>query len=218
MEKDIFSKCIFDYNKLLDYGFIKDNNKYKYSTNIMNNKFRIDIIISNNIVNSKVIDLEFNEEYISIKIDSFIGEYVSKVREEYNNILYDIKNKCCIINYFKYEQSNRVSKYIDNKYNIKPEFLFKDDDNTGVFRNNKKKWFGIIMNINKLKLDNENKDIEVINIKLDPDRIISLLEEEGFYKAYHMNKKYWISIILDNSVNDKLLFNLIDESYDIVYK
>lgn len=36
--------------------------------------------------------------------------------------------------------------------------------------------------------------------------------------AYHMNKQHWISIILDGSINNNEIHNLIAESYHITAK
>ena len=215
MEQDIFKKSIFDNNKLIKYGFIKKNNIYTYTTNILNNKFRIEITINKNKLTSKIYDIEMNDEYLNINVISNQGTFINKIRTSYQEVLIDIKNRCCINNLFLYSQTNRITEYISKTFNIEPEFLF-NDESTGVFRNNKKKWFGIIMHINKNKLTNEDKDIEVINIKLDPLLIIELIKKEGYYKAYHMNKKYWISITLDDTVNDKEIIKLIKESYDII--
>ena len=72
------------------------------------------------------------------------------------------------------------------------------------------------MNINKSKLDNtSNKEIEIIDLKINKDLIDKFLTVNGFYKAYHMNKKNWISIILDDTVPDFIIFKLIDMSYDL---
>lgn len=46
----------------------------------------------------------------------------------------------------------------------------------------------------------------------------SLLEEKGFYPAYHMNKEHWITIFLDGSVDDEKILSLIDISYDLTVK
>ena len=128
---------------------------------------------------------------IIFRVKDVIGEFVNNVKEEYIKILIDIRDKCFIPNLFIYYQSNRISKLIKNKYDIDPEFLF-DDNSTGVFRNKDNlKWFGIIMNINISKLDSKlNKDVEVINIKINKDDLDSLLKVDGIYKAYHFRLKY----------------------------
>ena len=59
-------------------------------------------------------------------------------------------------------------------------------------------------------------EVELLNIKLDEDKILQLVKKEGFYKAYHMNKKSWISIILNDTLNNKEIFELIDESYNLI--
>ena len=55
-----------------------------------------------------------------------------------------------------------------------------------------------------------------LNLKLD--QVSQLLEEAPFYPAYHMNKKYWISIPLDGRVEDDLLFELVAKSWALTKK
>ena len=215
LEKEIFKRSHFDNQKLISYGFKKINDYFIYEKNILNNSFKVIIKVDNDI-SSKVIDLKTNEEYINHRT-KMAGDFVSKVRESLLEILNDIKDNCCINEYFIYNQSNSIVKYIKNKYDINPEFLWEDLPSCGVFRNKKtNKWFGIIMNIDRSKIMDSKGEVEVINIKLDPDVILDLINKDGYYKAYHMNKKYWITLILDNTLNDKEIYNLIDKSYKIV--
>ena len=214
LEKDIFKKYKVDYNKLIDYGFKKNNDKYIYETKFLNDSFKCIIEIEKDHILGNVYDLEFNDKYDQFRVKDVIGEFVNNVKEEYIKILKDIRDKCFIPNLFIYNQSNRISKFIKEKYNIDPEFLF-DDNSTGVFRNKDNlKWFGIIMNINISKLDSKlDKDVEVINIKINKDNLDELLKVNGIYKAYHMNKKSWISIVLDDSLDDLYIMDLIDYSF-----
>ena len=70
------------------------------------------------------------------------------------------------------------------------------------------------MNIDKSKIDNtSSKEVEIIDIKLDPKKVESLQNQKGFYPAYHMNKKSWITILLDDTLTDKMIMDLIEESY-----
>ncbi len=216
-EDEIFKKYTVDYEKLLKYGFIKDNNDYKYSKEFMDSNFRADIYITNDgKIKGKVIDLSFDEEYINFRIEEQTGEFVGQVREEYKNILLDIRNNCFATNYFIYEQSNRIAKLINEKYNVTPEFLWETAPNYGVVRNSRSnKWFGIIMNIDKSKIiPEETGEIEVLNVKLDDD-VPKYLETKGIYPSYHMSKKSWVSIILDNTLSDEKIMKLIDISFHI---
>ena len=57
------------------------------------------------------------------------------------------------------------------------------------------------------------------NVKCDPDKAIEL--REGYpavQPGYHMNKKHWNTIIVDGSLNTKLLHEFIDDSYELVVR
>lgn len=56
-----------------------------------------------------------------------------------------------------------------------------------------------------------------VNIKCDPEWILVWIETyDSIVPAYHMNKKYWNSIILDGSVPDEDIKRMIGESYDLI--
>lgn len=220
MEYELFKKCVFDYSKLLNYGFKKENNIYYYEKYILDNNYKICIKIENNNVIGKIYDLIFNDEYLNLNVDSNLS-FNNKIKEEYIKVLKDIKVKCTKESLFVFKQSNEITSYIKRKYKVNPEFLWKKNPNNGVFRNkNNKKWFGIIISVSKNKLDLKYKqeEIEVINLKLDEKMIKELIKMDGFYMAYHMNKKSWISIILDNTLDNEIIYSLIDQSYNNVNK
>ncbi|WP_352404011.1 MmcQ/YjbR family DNA-binding protein [Kandleria vitulina] len=217
IESEVFKKYIPNNNKLIKYGFKKSNNEYKFSKKIMNDTFRADIVIDDKgQVIGKVIEIELNEEYTNFRIKGNSGEFVGKVREEYKSILQDIANKCFEKEYFIYEQTNRITKLINEKYNVSPEFLWNFVPDYGVFRNvRSKKWFGIVMNLDKSKIiPNKTGEVEVLNLKLD-ENVTKALKLNGVYSPYHSNKKNWVSIILDNTLSDEKIMELVDLSYDI---
>lgn len=56
-----------------------------------------------------------------------------------------------------------------------------------------------------------------VNLKCDPDRAIELRERfQGVQPGYHMSKVHWNTVKINTDVSDKLLFELIDHSYDLV--
>ncbi len=55
------------------------------------------------------------------------------------------------------------------------------------------------------------------NIKCDPEKAIELREQFScVIPAYHMNKKHWITVIPDGSLSNKLIEELINDSYNLV--
>jgi predicted DNA-binding protein (MmcQ/YjbR family) len=58
---------------------------------------------------------------------------------------------------------------------------------------------------------------ESINLKCDLERAVELREKyEGIVPGYHMNKQHWNTVIMDGSVNDPLIRELIDDSYNLI--
>ena len=113
-----------------------------------------------------------------------------------------------------------IKKYIYKKYKIESVSLWDTAPDYIVFRNNKKKWFAIIMDVpyNKVyRSSNKNHKIDIMNVKSEPDFIIYIKNANGFAPAYHMNKKHWISIEISKVSEDKIK-NLIDMSFGIVGK
>lgn len=213
--EQLLSRVRFNLKALDEYGFIKEDDTYIYSTYIMNDEFRVDISIYNNQLTSKIYDNNTDLEYYSVYVKDNVGSYVGKVREEYYKVIKDVVDNCSSKELFVFNQTNRIATYIILKYKSKPEFLWDKTPTCGVFRHKENdKWFSIIMLVDKYKLDNKtHKNVEVMNLKLDPSEIEELLTKNGYYKAYHMNGKYWISIILDDTLSDKEISELIDKSF-----
>lgn len=215
IEEKIFNKSKPNYSKLIKYGFRQKNDSYIYKTNFLNNEFMAEVTINENSVNGKVYDLNTMFEYTNIRLD-IEGSFVNSVKEEYIKILKNIKDNCFESEYFNFEQSNRITAYIINKYNAKPEFLWDKYPGYGVFKNKDNKWFGIIMDIDKSKISNKTGLIEVINLKVDKKEIDNIIKDNGIYEAYHMNKKSWVSVSLDDTLDDEFIIDLIDNSYSLV--
>ena len=95
IEEEIFegSKPYFD--KLLVYGFQKEKDKYIFKKLINRNKFEVIITINEDgKVNGKIVDLALDEEYLNFRIENIDGAFANFIKEEYESILNDIKEKC----------------------------------------------------------------------------------------------------------------------------
>lgn len=57
-----------------------------------------------------------------------------------------------------------------------------------------------------------------INLKCDPERSEELRAEYpmGIKPGFHMNKKHWNTLILEEEIEDRLIAELIDHSYELV--
>lgn len=221
LEENIFKKAKADFEKIKKYGFNKIQDDWVLNKAFMNGAFECRICIDKDgKVSGVVYDTASREEYLPIRMEHTTGGFSSEVRAEYEKILYDILKNCFAENYFIYPQANRITELIYKKYSINPDFPWKGQKNAsdaGVFRKASGKWFALIMNIKKNKLLPGSKgDADIINLKLDEAEINTLIKKDGFYPAYHMNKKSWLTIAFDETLLDNEIMGFIEKSYENV--
>lgn len=214
---DRLKNRIIDNKKLLNYGFKIQDNKYMYSEKICNNQFEMIVEIKDNLVTSKLIDLVNEEEYVLVDVQDSIGEFVGKIRQEYEEKLNDIIINCTEKEIFKQNQTKQVIKYIREKYNDELEFLWEKLENAAIWRNKQNnKWYGLLMIITEDKLGiDSNKIIEVLDIRYQKEESQKIVDNKNIFPGYHMNKKSWITIKLDNTVETEKIKELIDNSYNL---
>lgn len=121
---------------------------------------------------------------------------------------------------FESEQARQVIEYVKEHYGDELEFLWLDLPNAAVLRHKEnKKWYAVMMIINARKLNlNDDKNICIINVKAKPEFIDESVDNAHFFRAYHMNKKHWLSIKIDESINFKAVREMIDKSWRITRK
>lgn len=112
----------------------------------------------------------------------------------------------------------RITEYIRDKYGVVPEYPWVKYDDNAVFRHEgNRKWFALIMDVRRDRLDPvdvSGEVISVINLKItDMALHDTLVHEKGIIPAYHMNKQNWITVYLDGSVPEGNVLDLIDASY-----
>ncbi|MCM1010247.1 MAG: MmcQ/YjbR family DNA-binding protein [Fusobacterium sp.] len=221
IEEKIFKKYSVDFDKLEKYGFTKEDSDFKIEKLFKDDLFKAVIVVdSAGKVSGTVYDLENDDEFLPLRVENNQGAFVAEVRTAYEELLEDIRNNCFSENFYIYPQSNRITKLLIEKYGDKPEFLWEKFQGSGVFRNPEtRKWYLAILDVDRSKLQPDKKGlIEVADIKLAPEKIEKLLKQKHFYPAYHMNKKSWITIILDDSVPDEKIMELIEESHGFTVK
>jgi len=227
IEEEIFARSIPDFAKLVKFGFVKKGAAYSFSERFFYGDFRADIVVtSGGAVAGSVFDVQAGEDYLPLRAKSRQSPFVNEVRESYRELLREIKKACFISQPFLTSQANRIARATEKLFGDKPDFPFSTAPTYGVFRNpENRKWYGIVMNIPKSKIEKQERAaslsaddaiVEIINVKIDPEKSIELKKRRGFYDAYHMSKKNWITIALDGSVSDGLIVDLLKKSRALV--
>jgi len=109
-----------------------------------------------------------------------------------------------------------VFNYVKDTYKTEPEYLWEKLPNYAVLRHcTNDKWYAIIMDVDKSKLGLSGSGKEdIIDIKLNPEKVEEFLEFDDFLPAYHMNKKNWVSVRLAK-IDKNTLTKLIDRSFEL---
>lgn len=212
-----------DYNKLSEFGFKfnEDSGIYVYAK-VLNNGFEVQIQISpkSKEAFSKIVDIENNMEYALVDIEDAVGEFVGETRAQYDEVLSAFMAACTHKDVFKTKQAAQLIAYIRAKYGDELEFLWEKFDDNAIWRNKiNNKWYATLFSVPAEKLGlNENKVYEVSNVMCGKDGASKFINNETIFPAYHMNKKSWITIKLDDKINIEMVYELIDNSYNLSIK
>lgn len=112
---------------------------------------------------------------------------------------------------------SKVLKYVRDKYQTQPDYPWRHHPNYAVLRHaGHRKWYGVVMKVAKssLGLPGEGQ-IEVMNLKCRPELIGALRLTPGYLPAYHMNKEHWLTVVLDGTVPEEEIFDLVDLSFTL---
>lgn len=110
-----------------------------------------------------------------------------------------------------------IYEYVKKQYGTVPEYLWKESPESAVLRHPNGKWYAVLMQVEKSRLGLEgDTKVDIIDVKCDPDMVGLLTQTYGFLPGYHMNKKYWITMLLDGTVSEAKILDFLDMSYDLI--
>lgn len=215
---EIFRSYQFNQEKARAYGFVEDQGIWIYSSTIMQGDFLMRITVEDSDLMFQVIDQETGDLYPQVHMESMRGTFVGSVREACLEELFDIRKACFEVQEFICPQTKRIMTRVQEMYENQLEYLWEKSPDTAVLRHeDNQKWYAVLMKISWEKLDKAREgQVEVVNLK--HDLVSDLLSEKGIYPAFHMNKRYWISLPLDDSLTDEKVLELFERSWFLTSK
>ena len=215
---EIFKSYQFNKEKAHAYGFVENGEVWTYSCQILNDDFSMTVSITPDNVSFQVFDQETGDLYPQVHMKSMRGSFVGSVRETCLEILYQIRKACFEVQDFICPQTKRIMAQIQEKYGNQLEYLWEKSPDTAVLRHEgNQKWYAVVMRIPWDKLEKGREGlVEAVNIK--HDQVADLLSKKGIYPAFHMNKRYWLSLALDDSLQDEEVIELIEKSWNLTVK
>ena len=215
---EIFKSYQFNKEKAHAYGFVENGEVWTYSCQILQGEFFMTVSIAPDNVSFLVFDQETGDLYPQVHMESMTGSFVASVREACLEILYQIRKACFDVQDFICPQTKRIMAQVQEKYGNQLEYLWEKSPDTAVLRHEgNQKWYAVVMRIPWDKLEKGREGlVEAVNLK--HDQVADLLSKKGIYPAFHMNKRYWLSLALDDSLQDEEVIELIERSWNLTVK
>ena len=119
------------------------------------------------------------------------------------------------------DPKKEIEALVKKRFGIIGDHPFKDDEDDEVFRHEDNgKWFALLMKIpNKtLSLEPSEGFSYLLNVKGNPKQIPLEFNETHFHPAYHMNKRNWISVLLDKDTPMDKTLRLLKVSFRLTKK
>lgn len=195
---------------LLSFGFKKDGDAFIYQTEFLNGELHLTIRVVGNEVKTEVKEVSSDEPYDLYRVESAHGEYVGMVRDEIKAILLKMKQLCFVTSWTKREQPAAVLSYLKQRYGEEVEYPWEGETFGVVRRSDNRKWICLFMELPISKVGLPEDRVEVImNVRHDGAKT----DGKTIFPAYHMNKKSWVSLVLDGRLSTQEIISLVEESW-----
>ena len=215
---EIFKAYQFNSKKAKDYGFVENQGVWTYRSTILQGDFLMMVTVEDGDLSFQVYDQETRDLYPQVHMESMRGTFVGSVRESCLEVLYGSRKACFEVQDYICPQTKRIMTLVQEKYENQVEYLWEKSPDTAVLRHeDNQKWYAVLMKISWEKLDKaQGGQVEVVNLK--HDQVADLLLQKGIYPAFHMNKRYWISLPLDDTLSDEQVLELFERSWFLTSK
>lgn len=199
--------------KLAEFGFEEKNGSYFCRKNILNGDFYSIIELKGNFLTAKVFESGSDERYVLFDVENANGSFVGEIRNQVRKIIELFRSQCC-------KTSDTKKKYVDfiqNKFGCKGDNPWSDTPENTVFRCKNKKWFALIIKIKFSRLGvSGDEEVFAVNLKANPKIIPEITDKITVFPAWHMNKKYWITVLLTEAADWEKLCTLTEQSFELV--
>ncbi|MBQ9328071.1 MAG: MmcQ/YjbR family DNA-binding protein [Solobacterium sp.] len=220
IETVVFEKSRLNKAKLLTAGFQEVNGTFVVSLPFHDGQFRADLTVhEDGEVEGTVVETDLEEVYLPLRVASLTSPFVLQVRQEYMDLLEDIRAEAFDEQLFRGSQANRILSWIEGELGDSHDCPFEKYPENVVCRvPGSQKWYAIFLYVEREKLGESKAQgsVDILNLKQEEGEVEKLICESGILPAYHMNKKNWVSVVLDDTLKDERIHALIRSSRNLV--
>lgn len=163
----------------------------------------------------RLVEAETGEEYILWRVAEAPGAFVGSVRAAVFEALTDLRAQAFEPDVFRSPGARTILRYARERYGDAPEFLWKRFPRNAVLRRaDAKRWYAVLLEIpaEKLGLPGGGR-LEILDVRVPTDRLPGLIDGVSVFPGYHMNKRHWVTLRLDEPLANDLLLRHLDNSH-----
>lgn len=200
--------------KLIQYGFSQNGEDFVLKQNLSEEFYAI-VKISPSKITAQVFEVETDEKYALLDVQSATGAFVGALREQVAEHVKKIHESCFTCADLK----EQYVQWMKDELGVTGDYPWEDDNTSAVYRCQNGKWFALVMRIKFKNLGFESDEpVWAVNLKADADMIPEITDKKSVFPAWHMNKKYWITVILTAVTDFEKLKKLTLQSKELVEK
>ncbi|TCD54718.1 hypothetical protein EJ419_01945 [Alloscardovia theropitheci] len=114
-----------------------------------------------------------------------------------------------------------LKRYVREYFECEIDYPWISHPSFAVLRHEySRTWFDLVMTLPFATLGaSDSTDlVDAVNLKANPLDVDFFASQPGFVPAYHMNKTHWITVLLDGSVPDKQIEDMVEQSFELTMK
>lgn len=157
---------------------------------------------------------EFNERYSLFDVTTTNSKIAQQLRQEAEEMVFQW---CYSVDTSLVALKEKWNCWILKHITPYSAMSFKKSEATVYNVKENGKWYALMNEIpfSKLGITSDETAL-ILNVKISPEEKEILLQKEGVFEAYHMNKKHWISIALNVCKDEAFIQKCIENSYKCV--
>ncbi|QHM30367.1 MmcQ/YjbR family DNA-binding protein [Lactiplantibacillus plantarum] len=201
-------------SKLSQFGFEPNQNgQYQFRILIMQGLIELN---TDGSLNTTLTDTTTSEVYVLHLTSQAHGQFVGQVAQAYQDVLYNIEQHCYDNDVFQSTPERKLIAQVRAVYGDDLEFLWPKFPQNAVWRrSDTHKWYGALLTVtsDKLALPGATHVVTVLDLRARPEDLSMLIDGQHYLPGYHMNKKHWYSILLDDVVPLATIMDDVKVSY-----
>lgn len=217
----LFCDRLPEAEKLKAFGFTpRPQGGYVYTRAVDDSSLVMEVLVlPPSTVEARVLDTRMDNEPYTLHTTPFCTGFAARVGEQYRRLLHEVAERCFKKSVFKSPQARQIIDRLSRTYGTEPEFLWEKFPRNAIFRRpDNALWYALLIALERGKITGEKNTDEILEItviRFPEEQLNDSLTKKGYYPAYHMNKKRWITLLLDGSIPTEDILAHIETSYEL---